>query len=107
LEITISRPYVNQDSLKLTTVMGRIFNIYFEYQASVEHAVVSVRPTPFFTEYTITQCNQELLTLLPGTKIITRGDGLLTFQNSGPENSTALMEAIIRAVSNHIHAPEV
>ena len=86
--------------------MARIFNIYFAFEGLMYNAVVSVRSTPFFTEYTLNNFNEELLELLPGNKILSHSPGHYVFQNVSAENSTALMNAIIKAVSEHMHATE-
>lgn len=82
--------------------MSRIFNIYFVFKGMNYNAIVSVRSTPFFTEYTLNNFNEELLELLPGDKIVSRAHGHYTFQDACPENSTDLMDAIIKAVSEHM-----
>jgi hypothetical protein len=87
--------------------MARIFNIYFEYNGLVYNAVVSVRSTPFFTEYILNNITDELLESLPGNKIIAKGGNELKFPNATAENSTQLMDAIIRAVSEHLHTTKV
>ena len=86
--------------------MARIFNIYFPYEGMQYNAMVSVRTTPFFTEYTLNNIHDSLLEVLPGNKIISTGSNHFTFQNASHENSTELMEAIIRAVAEHLHATE-
>ena len=86
--------------------MARIFNIYFTYDDIMHHAVVSVRTTPFFTEYTLNNFNEELLQLLPGNKILSRAPDHYVFQNATSENSSELMNAIIKAVVEHLHATE-
>ena len=82
--------------------MGRIFNIYFAFEGMNYNAIVSVRSTPFFTEYTLNNFNEELLELLPGNKIVSRSPDQYVFQDASSENSTALMDAIIKAVSEHM-----
>lgn len=84
--------------------MARIFNIYFSFEGLMYNAVVSVRSTAFFTEYTLNNFNEDLLQLLPGNKILSHNPGHFVFQNVSPENSTDLMNAIIKAVSEHMHA---
>jgi 2-keto-3-deoxy-galactonokinase len=84
--------------------MARIFNIYFSYNNEMHNAVVSVRTTPFFTEYSLSSFNEELLGLLPGTKIISKSRDSFIFQNATPDNSNELMEEIIRAVAEHLQA---
>ena len=86
--------------------MARIFNIYFVYDGLMYNAVVSVRSTAFFTEYTLNNFNEDLLELLPGNKIVSRSRGQFVFQNVSSENSTELMNSIIKAVSEHMHATE-
>jgi hypothetical protein len=86
--------------------MARIFNIYFVFDGMMYNAVVSVRSTPFHTEYTLNNFNDELLELLPGNKILSKSPEHFIFQNAAPENSPDLMNAIIKAVSEHMHATE-
>ena len=83
--------------------MARIFNIYFEYGNRQYNAVVSVRPTPFHTEYVLNNFNDELLSLLPGNRILSRGPAHFVFPNADSESSQELMDAIIRAVAEHMH----
>ena len=87
--------------------MARIFNIYFAFEGMVYNAVVSVRTTPFFTEYTLNNFHEELIELLPGNKILSRSPGHFVFQNASSENSTALMNAIIKAVAEHMLSIDV
>jgi hypothetical protein len=86
--------------------MARIFNIYFAFEGMMYNAVVSVRSTAFFTEYTLNNFDEELLALLPGNKILSQASGHFVFQNATNENSVPLMNAIIKAVSEHMHATE-
>mgnify|MGYP001413824318 CR=1 FL=1 len=86
--------------------MARIFNIYFTHGDVVRSAVVSVRQTPFFTEYTLNNFDEELEGLLPGNKIISKGPDHFIFQNAGPSDSSELMQSIIKAVAEHLHATE-
>ena len=84
--------------------MARIFNIYFEFEGMVYNAVVSVRTTPFITEYTLNNFNDELSRLLPGNKILSDVPGQFVFKNASSQNSTTLMNAIIKAVAEHMHS---
>jgi hypothetical protein len=86
--------------------MARIFNIYFSYNGIMHNAIVSVRTTPFFTEYTLTHFDEDVLFLLPGNKILSTPGGGLFFQGAGPGNPDCLMKEIIRAVEEHLHATE-
>ena len=83
--------------------MARIFNIYFSYNGMMHNAIVSVRTTPFFTEYSLKNFNEELLILLPGNIILSQGPDHFIFQNATSEHSPALMKAIIQAVKEHLH----
>lgn len=91
----------------IESTMARIFNIYFFYEGMMHNAIVSMRTTPFFTEYTLTNFNEQLLELLPGNKILSQSPGHFVFQNASSGNSAVLMDAIIKAVSEHMHAKEV
>jgi hypothetical protein len=86
--------------------MARIFSIYFSHDNLVHSAVVSVRSTPFFTEYTLTNFDEQLLLHLPGNKIISKSAGHFIFQNASEEHSTELMMSIIKAVTEHLQATE-
>lgn len=70
------------------------------------NAVVSVRTTPFLTEYTLNNFDDELFELLPGNKILSHSPEHFVFQNASSENSTPLMNSIIKAVAEHMHAKE-
>ena len=83
--------------------MARIFNIYFNYDNSSYHAVVSVRTTPFYTEYSLNIISEDLLAGLPGNKIISLSPDNFVFQNAQTHHSMELMDAIIVAVKDHVH----
>ena len=87
--------------------MARIFTISFYYDNNSYNAVVSVRNTPFYVEYTLTNFNEELLEKLPGNKIISKENGHYTFQNANSEHSEPLMKSIINAVAEHLHAKQI
>ena len=84
------------------TVMARIFNIYFRHFGLTHNAIVSVRTTPFFTEYILNNISEELMELLPGNKIVSSAPDHFVFQGAGAGHSAVLMDAIIRAVSEHL-----
>lgn len=84
--------------------MARIFNIYFTYEDVLHNAIVSVRTTPFFTEYILGNLDSDLLLLLPGTKIISQTSSQLFFQDPEPHHSTALMVEIINSIKRHLLA---
>jgi len=85
--------------------MARIFSIYFSYNDTMHNAMVSVRTTPFFTEYTLNFDNA-LMGQLPGNKIISTDTGQFIFQHTAAQDATPLMKEIIRAVSEHLQATE-
>ena len=82
--------------------MARVFNIYFSYDNAMYNAIVSVRSTAFFTEYTLTNYNESLEQLLPSNKIISKSPNHFIFQNATSEYSEILMKAIIDAVTEHL-----
>ena len=84
--------------------MARIFNIYFSYDDVTHNAVVSVRTTPFFTEYVLGNLDTDLTMLLPSNKIISQVPGQLFFQNITPLHSIDLMNVIIKSIAKHLHA---
>jgi hypothetical protein len=82
--------------------MARIFNIYFTYQEVMHTAVISVRETGFFTEYTLMNFEEALLDQLPGTKIIKRSSSPFIFLNANPAHSSDLIDTILKAVAEHV-----
>jgi hypothetical protein len=84
--------------------MARIFNIYFTYEDVLHNAIVSVRSTPFFTEYVLGNLDADLSFLLPSNKIISQETGKLFFQNITSHHSAALMNEIIRSIRQHLLA---
>ena len=84
--------------------MSRIFNIYFSFNDTDHNGIVSVRKTPFFTEYTL-QFEDDLMVQLPCDKLISTSTGNFFFQHAS-QQSSPLMEEVIKAVSNHLQALE-
>lgn len=87
--------------------MARIFSIQFDYEGSVHTAMVSVRTTPFFTEYSINMLDEELMQQLPGNKIVSTESNHLAFLNTSPREVSPLMESILNAVSHHLQTTTV
>ena len=85
--------------------MARIFNIYFEFNGTVRNAMVSVRSTPFFTEYTL-DFDEELMQVLPGNKIISTSPDHFIFQHTSSQETSPLMQEILKAVSQQAQATE-
>jgi len=82
--------------------MARIFSIHFSHEGYPHTAMVSVRNTPFFTEYTIGMLPDEIAEELPGNKIISTGQNQLIFANATLDHSTELMQNILKAVADHL-----
>ena len=84
--------------------MARIFNIYFTYDDMLHSAIVSVRDTPFFTEYILANLDEKLRSLLPDTRIFSQTPDHLFFQNTATGHSVQLMDEIIKTIVRHLHA---
>ncbi len=82
--------------------MARIFSIYFTYEDVPQSAMVSVRATPFFVEYSVAMLDENIAGLLPNNKIISAAKDSYVFSDSTEENSPVLMDALIRAVAGHL-----
>ena len=87
--------------------MARIFSIHFSHEGYPLTAMVSVRNTPFFTEYTIGMLPDEIAEELPGNKIISTGQNQLIFANATLDHSTELMQNILKAVADHLQTTTV
>ena len=81
--------------------MAQIFNIYFTYDDVPHSAMVSVRKTHFFLEYTLHNLTDDLLQQLPGNRIISRSVNDFIFQHASPEHQTDLMVTLLKVVSEH------
>ena len=84
--------------------MARIFSISFVYNDTSYSTMVTVRTTPFYIEYTLSNLSADLLRLLPGNKIISPSHRQFLFPNAKAENSAALMTVLIKAVEEHLQA---
>lgn len=82
--------------------MARIFSISFRYDEMERSAMISVRSTPFATEYTITMLHEELLEELPSKKILSTSNDHFVFVNHSLEEPTLLMKEIVRALADHV-----
>ena len=67
------------------------------------NAMVAVRTTPFFTEYTISIFDDLLTTLLPNNKVISTSESSFTFSDSTEANDAQLMKDILKAIAEHVH----
>jgi hypothetical protein len=86
--------------------MARIFNIYFNHDGAQHNAVVTVRTTPFLTEYILSGLHDVLLDRLPGNKILSTGSDHYVFQHANQSHSASLMKEIIRAVAEHLQVTQ-
>lgn len=84
--------------------MARLFTINFTYNDAPYTTMVTVRTTPFYMEYTLTNLEAELLLLLPGNKIISPSPKNFLFPNASSQHSTELMNSIIKEVALHMQA---
>ena len=87
--------------------MARIFTINFTYESMPLTAMIAVRQTPFFTEYTISMLPEKVMQQLPGNKIISTGSNQLIFANATLDESNELMREVIRAVAEHLQTTPV
>ena len=83
--------------------MARIFTVSFMHRGMTHNAMVAVRTTPFFTEYTISIFDDLLATLLPNNKVISTSENSFTFSDSTDANDGQLMKDVLKAVAEHVH----
>ena len=84
--------------------MARIFSIDFIHEGVQHNAMVSVRNTPFFTEYSVNMLHDSIADQLPNNKIISTSKESFVFSDSTSENSPALMRVILQAVTHYLLA---
>ena len=82
--------------------MARIFSIDFAHNGMTCHAMVTVRNTPFFTEYSIQISDEDVAALLPNNKIISVHKNSYEFSDSVARNAPSLMTELIHAISDHV-----
>ena len=87
--------------------MARIFSIQFLYNNWLHHAMVEVRTTSFFTEYTISMLDEAIAELLPNNKILSTSNNRIAFADAAEENEPALMHAILQAMVARLHTVNV
>jgi len=87
--------------------MARIFSIHFDYEGMAHSAMVSVRTTPFFTEYSISMLHEELMQQLPVNKIVSTAPNQLNFINTRADEHSPLMDTILTAVAHHLQTSTV
>ncbi len=82
--------------------MARIFSIQFFYRGSLHNAMISVRETPFHTEYKIAMPDDLLKSELSSDKVVSTAQGHFVFANVLLQNYSGLMKEIIKAISGHV-----
>lgn len=86
--------------------MARIFSISFFLEGSMHHAMISVRTTPFHTEYTISMLDAELTSQLLSDRIVSSAPGQFVFQNIPHGSYTRLMHELIRVVADYAYSEQ-
>ena len=82
--------------------MARLFTISFAYNNEHHNSLVTVKTTPYYKEYTLSNLDKELLRQLPGNKIISTSSKSFLFPNATASHSSELMNTITSAVSRHL-----
>jgi len=82
--------------------MARLFTIQFDYQGNSYNAMVTVRTTPFFTEYHLGMLDEEVLKQLPDNRILSSSPAHFVFANHNSNSPKDLMKEIIRSISDHV-----
>ena len=83
--------------------MARIFTVSFMHRGMTHNAMVAVRTTPFFTEYTISIFDDLLSSLLPNNKVVSTSENSFTFSDSTDTNDAQLMKDVLKAIAEHVH----
>jgi hypothetical protein len=83
--------------------MARIFSIQFNFNEALHNALISVHETPYHTEYKISMMDDDIMSLLPGNKVISTSLSQFSFPNTPSHTYSELMKIIIREITAHIH----
>lgn len=86
--------------------MARIFSIEFSLDGSTHHAMISVRTTPFYTEYTVSMLDADLSAHLLSDRIVSSAPGQFVFQNVPLNNYTRLMHELIKVVADYAYSEQ-
>jgi hypothetical protein len=84
--------------------MARLFSINFYYNGNAQTAMVTVRKTPFFTEYQLGMLDEEVLNQLPDNRILSSSPLHFVFASHNSNASKELMNEIIRSIADHVQA---
>lgn len=82
--------------------MAHLFNIYFTYQHTPYHAMVTVHQADECVRYTLKNLDEALLNQLPGNQVLWHSSGKMYFENSNPSSESELMKSVLRAIAAHI-----
>ncbi len=82
--------------------MARLFSIHFYYKGTLHNAIVTVRPTPFFTEYQLGMLDEEVLKQLPDNRILSSSPEHFVFASHNLNASKDLMNDIIHSIADHV-----
>ena len=82
--------------------MARLFSIQFYYQGINYNALVTVRPTPFFTEYHLSMLDENILNQLPDNRILSSSPTHFVFAGHSLNASKVLMNEMIRSIADHV-----
>ncbi|RPD51930.1 hypothetical protein [Paracnuella aquatica] len=82
--------------------MARIFTIFFEHENTTYNAMVSVRETHLLTEYILSIPDDRLERQLPSNRLIQLESGELVFVPGQLQPPNLLMQAISKAVAEHL-----
>ena len=83
--------------------MARIFSIQFNFNNALHNALISVHETPYHTEYKISMMDNDMMSLLPGDKVISTSTNQFSFPNTPSHTYSELMKIIITEIAGHIH----
>lgn len=82
--------------------MARLFSIDFYYNGAIHNAMVTVRPTPFFTEYQLSMLDEDVLKQLPDNRILSSSPEHYVFASHNSSAPQDLMNEIIRSIADHV-----
>ena len=80
--------------------MARVFTINFTHKGQDRSAVIAVRPTPFYTEYSVSLFDEDIAHDLHSTTIVSSTNEKFRYLDCLQE--TELMQKIILGVSEHL-----
>ncbi len=82
--------------------MARLFSINFYYNGTSHNALVTVRTTPYFTQYELSMLDEEVLNQLPDNRILSTSPEHFIFASDSSNASKDLMNEMIRSIADHV-----